>query len=36
MIKNDKVDTKTQTRENYEQSKKETQLLSIKTFAGSF
>ena len=27
MIKNDKVDTKTQTRENYEQSKKETQLL---------
>lgn len=27
MIKNDKVDTKTQTRENYEQSQKETKLL---------
>lgn len=27
MIKNDKIDTKSQTRENYEQSKKDTQLL---------
>ena len=29
VMKNDKVDTKTQTRENYEQSKKETQLFLI-------